>query len=304
VYEDKRAESNRIMEETDAKREKIDELLETIEARLNELEAEKQELKSFQKLDRDRRCLEYALAYKDQEDATNQLERAEEDKNNEFHMMNERNKDFYDLEARIQTLESELTEHKHTLSNESTSLQQFEAEMNSLVRAKAEVECVIDDYKQSSEGSEASHRAATKELARIEERVAAASKRLDELTADMEARAEAERDAKKQLESTQSKLRVLYDKQGRARHFDSKAARDAYLMEEIKSIDANEKEQKTSVTSLDKDVGEAKARLDELTAKSAKEQEDENDSRARLEQMSNDLSTLRTDFDEMTKQKK
>ena len=48
VYEDRRTESMKIIQETDAKREKIDELLEYIDARLQELEEEKAELKEYQ----------------------------------------------------------------------------------------------------------------------------------------------------------------------------------------------------------------------------------------------------------------
>jgi len=47
VYEDRRAESVKIIEETDAKRSKIDELLEFIDERLKELEEEKKELKEY-----------------------------------------------------------------------------------------------------------------------------------------------------------------------------------------------------------------------------------------------------------------
>jgi structural maintenance of chromosome 3 (chondroitin sulfate proteoglycan 6) len=61
VYEQRRAESLRIMDETNAKSAKIEDLLTYIEERLDELEEEKKELKEFQEKDKDRRCLEYAL---------------------------------------------------------------------------------------------------------------------------------------------------------------------------------------------------------------------------------------------------
>ena len=73
VYEDRRAESTKIMEETDQKRDKIDELLEYIEKRLKELEEEKKELKEFQTADRERRCLEYAIYQHDLEEAREAL---------------------------------------------------------------------------------------------------------------------------------------------------------------------------------------------------------------------------------------
>lgn len=90
VYEQKRAESTKIMEETgerhhqlqcgrelmniDIKREKIGELLTTIEDRLTELEEEKEELKEYQDKDKGRRCLEYALHQRELEDVTATLD--------------------------------------------------------------------------------------------------------------------------------------------------------------------------------------------------------------------------------------
>ena len=53
VYETRRQESRRIMEETDNKRAKIDDLLKFIGDRLGELEEEKEELKGFQEKDRE-----------------------------------------------------------------------------------------------------------------------------------------------------------------------------------------------------------------------------------------------------------
>jgi structural maintenance of chromosome 3 (chondroitin sulfate proteoglycan 6) len=61
VYEQRRQESIKIMDETDSKSSKIDELLSYIEERLAELEAEKEELREYQEKDKERRCLDYAL---------------------------------------------------------------------------------------------------------------------------------------------------------------------------------------------------------------------------------------------------
>lgn len=102
MYEQKRAESTRIMEETDAKRKKISDLLESIESRLEELETEKDELKEFQGLDRDRRCLEYALQQRELDEVTAALEQLEEERINGNHEGNQQEKAFHELEARIQ----------------------------------------------------------------------------------------------------------------------------------------------------------------------------------------------------------
>ena len=74
VYETRRADSLRIMEETNGKKEKIQELLNYIEERLAELDEERKELKEYHEKDKERRCLEYALFYKEGQDVMGLLE--------------------------------------------------------------------------------------------------------------------------------------------------------------------------------------------------------------------------------------
>lgn len=75
VYENKRQESLRILEETQAKRDKIVDLLGRIEERLEELQAEQEELDKFTVQDRERRCLEYTLYQKELEEVDQALAR-------------------------------------------------------------------------------------------------------------------------------------------------------------------------------------------------------------------------------------
>lgn len=79
VYEDRRKESLKIMDETAAKKLKIAELLDKIEERLTELEEEKAELKDFQQKDKQRRCLEYTLYQRELDDVEAALEKVSAD---------------------------------------------------------------------------------------------------------------------------------------------------------------------------------------------------------------------------------
>lgn len=54
IYDDRRAQSCQILEDTQTKKERIEEVLNYIEERLEELEDEKEELKEYQQLDRDK----------------------------------------------------------------------------------------------------------------------------------------------------------------------------------------------------------------------------------------------------------
>lgn len=102
VYEQRRAESLRIMAETDAKRDKIAELLEYIENRLEELEEEKEELKEFQEKDKERRCLEYAMYQRELEDITHALDNLENSRRDDLHNANERQETYNSREKEIQ----------------------------------------------------------------------------------------------------------------------------------------------------------------------------------------------------------
>src|SRR5271163_724264 len=68
VYEARRTESLKIMQETDNKRSKIDHLLGLVEERLEELEEEKEELRKYQEKDREHRCLQYTILFREQQE--------------------------------------------------------------------------------------------------------------------------------------------------------------------------------------------------------------------------------------------
>lgn len=97
---------------------------------------------------------------------------------------------------------------------------------------------------------------------------------------------------------------MLYAKQGRARQFRSQAERDAYLSNEIKSLDSFEKQQQKTIADRKKDVEGAKAQLEEVAARSAEQQQDEEGQRETLKKMSEDQTKLKIDLDSMKEKRK
>ena len=89
------------MDETESKRQKINELLEYIDGRLKELEEEKEELKEYQEKDRDRRCLEYALFERELQEVSAALEELEQERREEVHGVNVRREQFNEREKEI-----------------------------------------------------------------------------------------------------------------------------------------------------------------------------------------------------------
>lgn len=304
VYEQKRAESVRIMEETDGKRQKINDLLETIEERLEELEGEKDELKQYQESDRDRRCLEYALFNQELKEVTDKLEQIEDERSNDVHDSNERRKEFNDLENRIQRVEEKLTESKHSLATTQISHKQDESERADLVRSKAEVECVIADFEQAGENNETRRMELAEQLDNIDKRVATASEDFMGVSVQYETNLALERQEKERLETTQSKLQVLFAKQGRSRQFASQADRDQFLNKEITSLQAFEKQQQKTIGDLQRDVANAKTSLEETSKRAQDQMQGEEEKREHLKQMSEEAAKLKVDLDGMQEKRK
>ncbi|CAN8065128.1 unnamed protein product [Agarophyton chilense] len=80
VYDDRRKESLKLMEDADAKRDRIVEVIDSIESRLSELESEKDELKAFQRLDKERKALQYTIHVRELEEAKAALDALDGDR--------------------------------------------------------------------------------------------------------------------------------------------------------------------------------------------------------------------------------
>ncbi|KAK4689553.1 structural maintenance of chromosome 3 (chondroitin sulfate proteoglycan 6), partial [Tremellales sp. Uapishka_1] len=282
VYEQKRAESTKIMEDTE----------------------EKQELKEYQEKDRERRCLEYALHQRELEEVTAALEEVESERQKDVHNSNEKRLEFNSREAVVQKHEEALTKAKHALSTTSIALRQAESEKADLIRIRTEIECVIADFAQAGEVGQARRQQIAQALVDLEKRIAEAGGNLDEIEPELEAWVAEEKEARETLDSTQSKLQVLYAKQGRAQQFTTQAARDSYLNEEIKSLKAYEKAQQKRVDDLNKDVEGAKGQLAEVMAKSQELRRDEEERRDNLRKMGEEVSELKVQVDGMQEQRK
>ncbi|KAL3680515.1 hypothetical protein R1sor_023471 [Riccia sorocarpa] len=74
VYEERRKESLKIMQETENRRKQIIEVVQYIKERLKELDEEKEELSKYQQLDKQRRSLEYTIFEKELLETRQKLE--------------------------------------------------------------------------------------------------------------------------------------------------------------------------------------------------------------------------------------
>ncbi|KAJ2243766.1 Structural maintenance of chromosomes protein 3, partial [Coemansia sp. RSA 455] len=148
VYESRRESSLKIVEETERTRAKITEDLTLIEERLGELDAEKEELDKYRALDRERRCMEYAIYSLEQEDVVEQLDEIDIKREQLVIAVNARQEACAEFERQAADLEPEIRAAKQGLELLRLEREQLANEAEEHARARAQIESAIQDLEQ------------------------------------------------------------------------------------------------------------------------------------------------------------
>ena len=243
VYEERRAESLQIIQETNHKREKIQEVVAYIDERLNELDEEKEELRAYQQLDKDRRALEYTLYDKELKAAREDLSRAEEARLREIERADDLHRRLHEARDALKEVEERVKVLEEGLGRKAGDRGRVEEEREELL---AQREGALNEEKalmEKVEGEEAKQ-------AGLRAQLAAAEKEIGKVRAELAGSIEPEyKAAKKQVDDLKRELKdrearkgELYDKQGRRAAFRSVAERDAHLKKQQAEVGGAVKE--------------------------------------------------------------
>lgn len=234
VYEARRAESLKIMNETNNKRAKIDELLDYINERLGELEEEKDELRNYQEQDRERRCLEYTIYSREQAEIAAALDSIEGQRQTGLEDTDVNREHFIQGEKDMAQIDAEIAECKQQIEFLKVDKAQLEDERRESSKALAQAELKaksLADGQSAAQQSKMRHDADLKSVqAAIEQREA----ELAELNPRFNAEKEQEEKVKAQLDEADTARQRLYAKQGRNSRFKNKSERDKWLQKEIR----------------------------------------------------------------------
>ncbi|KAF8274414.1 RecF/RecN/SMC [Lactarius quietus] len=295
VYEQRRAESLRIMAETEGKKSKIVELLDFIETRLGELEEEKEELKEFQEKDKEKRCLEYALYQRELEEVAEALEEIEEERKRELHGANQRREQFSDREQQIQTLENQISSAKHELSTLQLTKRGAQGELSDLTRSQKELELRIADLRAADARAGGQRDAIESELAEAA---------LAALLPRWEAHRVAESEQRQALDEANGKLAALYAKKGRLERFRTRAERDQFLRGELAALDSHRKAQGDALRASNAELQAALASREQLDGRVAEVTQHGEDSRSRAKDLGEELANLADQRSEWVERRK
>ncbi|KAK1969530.1 RecF/RecN/SMC N terminal domain-containing protein [Colletotrichum sublineola] len=304
VYEARRTESLKIMNETNNKREKIDELLGYIKERLAELEEEKEELRGFQDKDRERRCLEYALYYQEQQQIQEQLERIENIRQSGLDNTDSIRTELKEAEKMLTKLESEI----HKLTKESDLLKverrQLEEDRRETAKAKAKAELKVKTLSDGQSAAVQAQQQHEAELAATIEEISAKKQELNNIIPEYTRRKQQEVEKKQQLDTAEAARNRLFAKQSRGSQFKNKAERDNYLRAEIEDLHSRLMSHKANKMDAEEDVAGTERSIKQLESDVANLRQQLQNSGGARNELLEEASRARETLDKLDDEKK
>ncbi|KAJ2899590.1 putative chromosome segregation protein [Zalerion maritima] len=264
VYEARRAESLRIMDDTNSKREKIDETLEYIKERLTELEEEKEELRGFQEKDRERRCLEYAYYHREQVDATERLEELESGRQDGVEEVEENRQAYIKGDKKIGKLDAEIRKLEEQLELLKKHHRDVVEDRRIASKGQAKIEMKQREISANQVNQEQTREEHSSELESVKEQIAAKEAELAQLRPEFEKRKAKEAETRQELDTAEGSQNRLLAKQARGNQFKTKADRDTYLKKEIQDLNNNLATQKANLMDANEEVTKTEETIKQL----------------------------------------
>lgn len=234
VYEARRAESLKIMNETNSKRTKIDELLDFINERLAELEEEKDELRNYQDRDRERRCLEYTIYSREQQEISGVLDSLEGQRQTGVEDTDVNRDRFIQGEKAMAQVDAEIAECKQQIEFLKVDKAQLEDERREASKALAQVELQAKSLSDNQAAAQSHKQRHDQDLRSVQSAIKEREAELQGLLPQFNSAKDQEDNIKAQLTESETLRQRLYAKQGRNSRFKNKSERDKWLHNEIK----------------------------------------------------------------------
>ncbi|KAJ5189076.1 RecF/RecN/SMC [Penicillium cf. griseofulvum] len=234
VYEARRSESLKIMNETNSKRTKIDELLDYINERLAELEEEKDELRSYQEKDKERRCLEYTIYSLEQQEIGKVLNEIEERRQNGVEDADNNRDQFVEGEKAMAQIDAEIAECRQQIEFLKVDKAQLEDERREASKTLAQTELQAKSLSDNQAAAQALKSRYDSDLSSVQTAIREREIEHREILPRFNALKDQEDMIKSQLADAETSRQRLYAKQGRNSRFKNKSERDRWLNMEVR----------------------------------------------------------------------
>ncbi|RLN28890.1 structural maintenance of chromosomes protein 3 [Panicum miliaceum] len=237
VYEDRRRESLKIMQDTANKRKQIDQVVRYLEERLRELDEEKEELKKYQQFDKQRRSLEYTILDHELNDARNELALMDDNRRKISESMSLADNEVVDVREMIKSFDKEIKVSTKGINDTKAQKEGVEKRRTEALKVVAQIELDLRDIKDRIVNEKRAKDEAARDLQSVRRESEKSKSELAEISKVHQAKLKEEEEISKSIMDREKRLSILYQKQGRATQFANKAARDSWLQKEIEDLE-------------------------------------------------------------------
>jgi structural maintenance of chromosome 3 (chondroitin sulfate proteoglycan 6) len=325
VYDQRKEESQKIMNETNNKLASIDVTFDQIRERLSELEEEQQELRSFQEKDQERRGLQYNLFHREQEMLSQALSDIEEKRETGIEDADEHRMRAATCDEELATINEKMAELKQQIEFARVDRKALEDERREAAKAQAQVELEVKNMTDGQSAAQKAKHTHDAELQRVRTTLKQRETELGQIMPKYNKLKQAEEATKAKLDEAQTARQRLYAKQGRSAAYKTKKDRDTWLdgqindtyqhlstmkavrvqtAEEVKEVEIEVKDLEPEIQKLQDQIDGHRTSLEEINQQILKEKEDRDnlmDQRKELwreeAKLDSTVSTSRTDLD-------
>ena len=270
VYEDKKRESLKVMDDTKSRRDQIQETVEFIEQRLGELDAEKDELQKYMEHDRTKRSLEYTVYEKDLSETRAKLDEVEERRRNFVERAKEEDDRQHKTHDEIRTIERECKDKERAVASAKEDLRVADLELRKCVEKRTSADLDVTELREQIQAGEERLAGVAGDKNSLDAAVAEARAKIDALRPKVNASATKEEATESEIGEVNRRLQVLHQRQGRGAQFKTKKERDEWLTEQVADAETTAARKREEVAILEDDVKALKRTIKDERADEAK----------------------------------
>ncbi|KAM1056666.1 hypothetical protein ACFX13_030803 [Malus domestica] len=263
VYEERRRESLKIMQETGNKIKQIVQVVQYLDERLKELDEEKEELRQYQQFDKQRKSLEYTIYDKELQDARQKLAEVEDARNKVSETSTKMYNTVLDAHEKSKDLDKILKDLTKELQALNKDKEAIEMRRTEAIKKRTELQLDVNDLEEKKTGNTRVKEDAVKQLQSLQKEIKDSEEELKKINPLYDNQVKMEMEITKGIMEREKQLSILYQKQGRATQFSSKAARDKWLQKEIDDLErvlssnlAQEQKLKDEIARLDAELSD------------------------------------------------
>ncbi|GMS87806.1 hypothetical protein PENTCL1PPCAC_9981, partial [Pristionchus entomophagus] len=289
VYDERKEESEKILEETTEKKKKVESLINFIEDRLKTLESEKEDLKEYQKWDKTKRSVEYTIYEQEIREAKDKLEGLAQDREDVNKNQNKYATELVDVREKG----NDEQRRKRQLDQEFRKIKEEKERLSSdkekLVARRAELTLQIDDLDEDVKKSRENKSKTKEKLAETNAKIQEHQEMLEKLRPQLEQLLAREMALKTDVKIAKDRCTALFGKQGDTNRFKSTDERRAHFARELKRARGKIGETKENMSVLEREVGEHEEEHERVTNQHER-------LRREMETISDELGTATTEI--------